>query len=152
DPQPVTTLFDAADRPLFTVFKEERIEVPLREMSADVIHAVVAVEDERFFRHTGIDMLRVGGALLNDLRHGDRSQGASTITQQLARRIYLDDRKTYSRKAREVLLAFRIERTFPKDKILELYLNNVYFGNGYYGVEAASRGFFGKHARDLSLD
>jgi penicillin-binding protein 1A len=152
DSSRVTTLFDAADRPIFTVYKEERIEVPLTRVSPQLIHAVIAVEDERFYHHTGIDILRIGAALAADIRRGDKSQGGSTITQQLARRMFLDDHKTLWRKSREAALAFRIEREFSKDKILELYLNNVYFGHGFYGVEAAARGYFGKSARELGVD
>ena len=148
----VTTIFDAYDRPLLTVEKEERIDVPLGAVSPDLVHAVIAVEDERFYSHPGFDTARIVGAALADLRHGARSQGASTITQQLARKMFLDDRKTWWRKGRELALALRIEHELTKDRILELYLNTVYFGHGYYGVEAASRGYFGASARALSLD
>ncbi len=151
DASRVTTLFDTSDKPLFTIFKEERIAVPLEAVSPNIINAVIAVEDERFYHHTGVDVVRIGASLLADLRSRSKAQGGSTITQQLAKRMFLDDRKTWWRKGREIALAFRIERSFTKDKILELYLNKVYFGHGFYGVEAASRGYFGKSARDVNL-
>ena len=148
----VTTLYDASDKPLFALFKEERIAVPLQEVSPHIIHAVVAVEDERFYHHTGIDVVRIGASVIADIRRGAKAQGGSTITQQLAKRMFLDDRKTWWRKGREIALAFRIERSFSKDKILELYLNKVYFGHGCYGVESAARGYFGKSAKDVNLE
>jgi penicillin-binding protein 1A len=146
-----TTIFDANDRKLFSVVKEERIEVPLARISPHLIHAVIAVEDERFYKHFGFDSARIIGAALVDLKSGSRSQGASTITQQLARQMFLDTRKTWWRKWRELALAMRIEHELTKDKILELYLNTIYFGSGYYGAEAASRGYFGKSANDVSV-
>jgi 1A family penicillin-binding protein len=148
----VTTLFDAYDRPIFSLYKEERIDIPLSEVSPHLVHAVVAVEDQHFYQHHGIDVVRIGAAGLIDLWRRDRAQGGSTITQQLARQAFLDDRKTLWRKTRELGLAIAIEHEFTKDKILELYLNKVYFGHGYYGVEAAARGYFGKTARKVTVD
>ncbi len=147
----VTTIFDAYDRPMLTVEKEERIEVPLEKISPNLIHAVIAVEDGRFYSHPGFDAGRILAAAWADVREGARSQGASTITQQLARKMFLDDQKTWWRKWRELVLAVRIEHEFSKDRILELYLNTVYFGHGYYGAEAASRGYFGKPASGVTL-
>ncbi|HSL21779.1 MAG TPA: PBP1A family penicillin-binding protein [Vicinamibacterales bacterium] len=146
-----TTIYDAADRPVFTVFKEQRIEIPLEEMSPLLRKAVIAVEDQRFYEHSGIDVIRVGAAFLNNVREGRRAEGGSTITQQLARQSFLTRDKTLRRKLKEVVLASRLEHTYSKDRILELYLNKVYFGDGLYGAEAASRGFFGRPARDLGL-
>ena len=146
-----TTILDARDTPVFTIFKEQRIEVPLDKVSPDLVKAVVSVEDQRFFEHSGVDVIRIAAAALRNFRVGRRAEGGSTITQQLARQSFLTLDKTYRRKLKEAILAARIEREFSKDQILELYLNKVYFGDGLYGVEAASRGYFGKHANELSI-
>jgi 1A family penicillin-binding protein len=147
-----TVLFDRQDEPVFTIFKEQRIEVPLGQVSREMVSAVVAIEDQRFFEHEGVDLLRIVGAAVSNLREGRRAQGGSTITQQLAGLSFLDRRqKTYRRKLKEALLAVALERNFTKQEILELYLNKVYFGDGYYGVEAAANGFFGKPASRLDV-
>jgi penicillin-binding protein 1A len=147
-----TTVFDVNEQPVFTIYKERRIEVSLGDVSPHLVQAVLAIEDQRFYQHHGIDLWRVGGALVANLRNGDKSQGGSTITQQLARKSFLTDEKTIRRKLKEMFLAVRIERQFTKDQILELYLNKVYFGDGFYGIEAASRGYFGKSANALTVD
>lgn len=146
-----TTLLDVHDKPAFTIFREQRIDVPLERMSPHVVRAIVAIEDQRFYEHAGVDFVRVLGAALNNLRAGRRAQGGSTITQQLARQSFLTPDKTLQRKLKEVVVAARLESEFSKGEILRLYLNKVYFGDGLYGVEAASRGFFGKHAADLDV-
>ena len=143
-------LYDAADREVFTIAKEHRIEVPLAEISPNLIKAVIAIEDRRFYDHDGFDPIRIVGAALAVVREGDAVQGASTITQQLARQS-VGREKTVHRKLRELLFAAQLEHHFTKDEILELYLNKVYFGDGLYGAEAAARGFFGKKASELSL-
>jgi len=147
-----TTLFDAANRPAFTVYKEQRIEVPLQKISPHLIRALVSMEDQRFYEHRGVDTVRVLGAVMANLRQGRRAQGGSTITQQLARQSFLSADKTFTRKIKEVFVAAQLERTYSKNEILELYFNKVYFGDGLYGAEAASLGYFGKHASDLSID
>jgi penicillin-binding protein 1A len=146
-----TTVFDAHDTPAFTIFKERRIEVPLSRVSPHLIQAILAVEDQRFFDHGGVDIIRVGGAALSNLRDGWGTQGGSTITQQLARLSFLTRDKTLQRKLKEIIVAARLEGQFSKEQILQMYLNKVYFGDGLYGVEAASLGFFGKHAADLDV-
>jgi len=146
-----TTLYDQADQPVFTIFKEQRIEVPLDRMGRHVRDAVVSVEDQRFYEHNGVDIVRIGAAVLANAKSGTRGQGGSTITQQLARMSFLSRTKTYTRKVKEAFAALLIERTYSKDEILALYLNKAYFGDGYHGVEAASLGFFGKHATELDL-
>jgi penicillin-binding protein 1A len=146
-----TVLYDASDRPAFSIFEEQRREVPLDAISRHLVDAMVAVEDQRFYRHSGVDVIRIAGAGLANLREGRRAQGGSTITQQLARLSFLSPDKTYTRKVQEILLALRIEREYTKDQILELYLNKVYFGNGLYGAEAAALGYFGKSASDLTV-
>ncbi len=146
-----TTLLDRHDRPIFTIFKEQRIEMPLQQVSRHLIDAVVAIEDQRFFQHRGVDPLRIVAAAFANLREGRAAQGGSTISQQLARQSLLSRDKTLRRKVKEILLAAEIERRFSKPAILELYLNKVYFGDGLYGVEAAALGFLGKHAAELGV-
>ena len=146
-----TTLFDRADKPAFTIFKEQRIDVPLARISPHLINAILALEDQRFYDHNGIDVVRVAGAALSNLQEGRLAQGGSTITQQLARQSFLTPEKTYRRKFTEMVVAARLEGQFTKDQILELYLNKVYFGDGLYGVEAASLGYFGKPASAVSV-
>jgi 1A family penicillin-binding protein len=147
-----TTILDASDNPVFTIFKEQRIEIPLDQMSPHLIQAVLSVEDQRFYDHSGVDAVRVVAAAMRNMREGRRAEGGSTITQQLARQGFLTRHKTYQRKLREVVLATYIESAFTKDEILELYLNKVYLGDGFYGVEAAARGYFAKSASELSVD
>jgi len=146
-----TVAFDRHDRAAFTISREQRIEVPLDRMSPHIVHAVLTVEDQRFYDHAGIDVIRIAGAALANLRLGRAAQGGSTLTQQLARQAFLTPERTLRRKLREIVLAARLERTFTKPEILEIYLNKVYFGDGLYGVEAASMGVFGKHAADLDV-
>jgi penicillin-binding protein 1A len=147
-----TTLFDAHDRHAFTIFKEQRIELPLAKMSPNLIKAVISVEDQRFYDHSGVDAIRVAGAVLRNLEAGRRAEGGSTITQQLARLSFLTRDKTYRRKLKEIILASYIEGEYQKNDILEMYLNKVYFGDGLYGVEAAARGYLAKSASDLTVD
>jgi penicillin-binding protein 1A len=151
-PRPQATLvFDRHGRPAFTFFVEQRTDVPLARVSGHMIDAILAVEDRRFFHHSGVDPIRIVGAALKNARAGRIVEGGSTITQQLARAAQLSPVRTYERKMREVLVAARLEERYSKAQILEEYLNTVYFGEGYYGVEAASRGYFGKSAADLHL-
>jgi penicillin-binding protein 1A len=145
-----TVFYDAADQPAFTIFEERRFEVALADVSPHLIDALIAIEDQRFRSHWGVDVVRIVGAMLANVREGRLAQGGSTLTQQLARQSFLTLDKTYSRKIQEALLAFRIEQQYTKDQILELYLNKMYFGAGLYGAEAASLGYFGKPARDLT--
>jgi 1A family penicillin-binding protein len=147
-----TTILDAADKPAFTIFKEQRIEVPLEKISPNLIKAVVAVEDQRFYEHSGVDGVRVAAAVVRNLQERRRAEGGSTITQQLARQSFLSRDKTYRRKLKEVILAAYLEKMYGKDEILEVYLNKVYLGDGLYGVEAASRGYLGKPASDLTIE
>ena len=146
-----TAVFDASDRLAFTIYKEQRIEVPYAEISPRLIQALIATEDQRFYEHHGFDVRRIASAALANVRRRRAAQGASTITQQLARQSFLTPDKTFHRKLQELILAERIERQYSKQRILELYLNKVYFGDGLYGAEAASRGFFGKRANELNL-
>src|SRR5688572_32405400 len=150
-PRPQATLvFDRQQRPAFTFFVEQRIDVPLDRVSRHMVDAVLAVEDRRFYQHFGVDPLRIASAAWRNVRAGRILEGGSTITQQLARAAQLSPVRTYERKIREILVAARLEERYTKKQILEEYLNTVYFGEGYYGVEAASRGYFGKSAADLN--
>jgi 1A family penicillin-binding protein len=150
-PRPEATIvYDRYDRPAFTFFVEQRIAVPLDRVSHTMIDALLAVEDRRFFSHHGMDPVRIAGAAWRNIRAGRIVEGGSTITQQLAR-ASLSSERTYDRKIREILLAAQIEQRYTKTQILEQYLNTVYLGDGYYGVEAASEGYFGKTASDLDL-
>ena len=146
-----TVFYDAADAPAFTIFDERRFDVSLADVSPHLVQALLAIEDQRFRTHGGVDVVRIAGATLANLREGRLAQGGSTITQQLARQSFLTLDKTYTRKVQEVLLAVRIERQYTKDQILELYLNKMYFGAGLYGAEAAALGYFGKPARELTV-
>lgn len=143
-------LYDIADREVFTIAKEQRIEVPLSQMSPEFLKAVIAIEDRRFWDHDGFDPIRIVGSAIASLRAGEPVQGGSTITQQLARQD-VGREKTLRRKLKELLFAAQLEHNFSKEEIFELYLNKVYFGDGLYGAEAAARGYFGKKASELNL-
>lgn len=131
---------------------ERRYWVSLDDMSPFLIDAVIATEDKNFYSHNGFDYRRIAGAVLKDIKTMRKAEGASTITQQYARNLYLTHEKTWKRKINEALYAYRMERFYDKDVILEGYLNTVYFGHGMYGVEAASKFYFGKSAIDLTLE
>ncbi len=146
-----TIIFDENDQAASTLSTEERIDVPLARVSPYFLKALIAVEDQRFYSHGAIDPPRIAAAAFANVTHGRAAQGASTLTQQLARASFLTPQKTLRRKLQEVVLASRIERQYTKSQILELYVNKVYFGSGLWGVEAASLGYFGKHASALSL-
>ena len=113
--------------------------------------AFVAIEDRRFYDHLGIDPVGIARALYRNVNRGGVSQGGSTLTQQLAKNLFLTQERTASRKIQEAILALWLERNYTKDQILELYLNRVYFGAGAYGVEAAAQRYYGKSARNVSL-
>src|SRR4051812_21746471 len=147
-----TTIFDAADQTAFTIFKEQRLEVPIANVAPNLIKAVISIEDQRFYEHSGVDGIRVAAAALRNFETGRRAEGGSTITQQLARQSFLTRDKTYRRKLKEVILAAYIEKMYGKNEILEFYLNKVYFGGGLYGVETASRGYFAQSSHDLTVE
>lgn len=133
------------------IYVENRETVPYERLPADLVKAVIAVEDAKFYKHHGYDLFGIIRAALKNLTAGHVRQGASTVTQQLARNSFSLKEKTFRRKLLEIFLAQRIEDHFSKQKIMELYLNRIYFGGGLYGAEAASRGYFNKPAREMSL-
>jgi penicillin-binding protein 1A len=130
---------------------ERRTLVSRADIPAVLTHALVATEDKNFFQHGGVDVRRTFSALVANMRQGGYAQGGSTLTQQLARAIFLSPRKTLSRKVNEALVSFEIERRYSKDQILTMYANEIYLGHGNYGVEAASRYYFGKSVKDITL-
>lgn len=125
--------------------------VPFDDMSPLLRQAIVAVEDGRFYEHSGFDIESIARASLVNLQYGSIEEGASTITQQLAKNLFLSAEQSFDRKAEELLLALSLEANYDKDEILELYLNTIYFGSGYYGIKPAAEGYFAKEPADLSL-
>ena len=145
------TWFLAADGSRWFRMDEHRQDVPLSQIPADLQHAFVAIEDHRFYHHPGIDPIALARAVTRNLREPGTVEGGSTLTQQLARTLFLSNKKTYGRKVREAALALMIDAQLSKEGVLELYLNRIYLSAGVYGVETMSRHLFGKPARQLSL-
>src|SRR5919201_3539491 len=145
------TVYDVDGKIYSRLAGANRIKVSLSEVSPFFITAVLAREDSRFYEHKGIDWRGIMRALVRDITSGSAKEGASSITQQLARNSLPLGGRTLSRKLLEAMVAFRIEHEFTKKQILELYINRIYFGAGCYGVETASQAYFGKHAKDLTL-
>jgi 1A family penicillin-binding protein len=146
-----SVIYDRYGQVFGKIFIQNREQVSLDQISPYLVDAVIAEEDNRFYEHSGVDFFGMFRALIKNTQAGRIRQGASTVTQQLARNVFDLRDRTYDRKILEVFLAMRIERSVPKNKIMELYLNRVYFGGGLYGAEAASKGYFGKPAKDLSV-
>ncbi len=141
-----------ADGKLISQFgAKRRIPITLDQVPKPLINAILATEDARFYEHSGIDLIGMIRAAKSVITTGKRSQGASTITMQVARNFFLTRKKTYSRKINEILLALKIDKELSKDKILELYLNKIYFGNRAYGVAAAAEVYYGKSLNQLTL-
>lgn len=150
-PAQATIIYDRHGREIDRVFTENRTVVPLAAMNPLLPKAFVAAEDGRFFEHPGLDMLSVLRAMVVNMQSGRKSQGGSTITQQVARALLLTPEKTYIRKFKEAILAWRIDTLLTKEEILYIYLNQIYLGESAHGVEAASRIYFGKSAAELDL-
>jgi 1A family penicillin-binding protein len=146
-----SVILDRNDKIFGQIYVENRETIPYDQLPRDLVNAVVAAEDSKFYQHHGFDFFGIMRATFKNLLAGHVRQGASTITQQLARNSFALKEKTFRRKLLEIFLARRIEDNFGKQKILELYLNRIYFGGGLYGAEAAARGYFGKPAREMSL-
>lgn len=150
-PSIITSVYSDDDRKIGEFFKERRIVIPLSEMPETLIQAFIAAEDSRFFLHQGIDIFSIVRAFFKNIEAGAIVQGGSTITQQLTKSFFLTPEKSYRRKIKEAILAYRIDRRFSKEEILFLYLNQIYLGHGAYGVEAAAENYFGKSAKELNL-
>ena len=150
-PSQATRVYAANGELIASLYRENRAYVRLQDIPLVLRQAVIAIEDERFYQHRGVDLRGILRAAWRNLTRQSVVEGGSTITQQLARNLFLTPRRTLDRKLQEMLLAVEIERRLTKDEILERYLNQVYFGNGSYGVEMASRLFFNKGARELTL-
>jgi penicillin-binding protein 1A len=149
---PVMTRIHAADGSLIAEYaRERRMHLPIQAVPKLVVGAFLSAEDKNFYRHAGIDPEGVVRAVLANMRPGGREQGASTITQQVAKNFLLTNERTYERKIREALIALRMESVLSKDRILELYLNEIYLGLGNYGIAAASLNFYGKSVHELTV-
>lgn len=150
-PDAVTRIYSADKVLIAELFIEKREPVPLEIIPQYLQAALIATEDRKFYAHSGVDVKGIARAIVKDIWAGEFVEGASTITQQLAKTLFLTPRKTLVRKVKEAILAFQLERRYTKDEILELYLNQVYFGSGAYGVQSASKIFFGKTVADLTV-
>ncbi len=150
-----SVIFDRNNQPIGRIFIQNRDQVGANDLSSWLYKGIVAAEDNRFYQHSGVDYFGILRAAKKNFQAGRTRQGASTLTQQLARNSFPvelpSNDRGYGRKLLEMFVAQEIERRFSKSKILELYLNRVFFGDGFYGAEAAARGYFGKHAKDLNL-
>src|SRR5690349_5274223 len=146
-----TQVFDENDEPISEYQVERRIFMPLPSIPRALRDALIATEDKRFYSHFGLDPIGILRALYQNYRRGRFAEGGSTITQQLTKVLFLTPDKSLERKLKEAVLALELERRYSKDRILEMYLNQVYFGQGAYGVEAAARTFYGKGVSELSL-
>lgn len=150
--QETTTIYAMDGQVLDMIHQgQNRTYVPIEHMPIHLIQAAIAVEDQRFFEHFGLDIRRILGVILVNLREGAKAEGGSTITQQLARNLYLSHEKTWERKIKEAVYALQLEMHYSKTQILEQYLNQIYFGHSAYGVEAAAQLFFDKHVGELTL-
>lgn len=150
-PDTASIIYDSAKQPITYVSRENRTLVPLSAMPELLPKAFVSAEDSRFYQHSGVDVWSIIRAFLHNIRSGERGQGGSTITQQVARALLLTPEKTYTRKIKEAILAYRIDKTLSKAEILHIYLNQIYLGSGAYGVEAAAQIYFDKRVQDLNL-
>ena len=150
----------------YNMYKEAIQEMPIQEKVEEIrqkenytklselpqiyINAVISVEDHRFYEHNGIDVIAIGRAIINDIKAMSFVEGGSTITQQIAKNEYFTQEKKITRKVAEVFVAFELEKQYTKNEILELYINTIYFGNDYYNIKDAAKGYFGKSITNLS--
>jgi penicillin-binding protein 1A len=151
EPLKGTKIYDENDELVTELHMERRIFVPLSQVPRFLQEAVIATEDRRFYYHWGVDPIGIGRAIVQNYRRGRIVEGGSTITQQLTKVLFLTPDKSLERKLKEAVLALEIERRYPKERILEMYLNQVYFGQGAYGVEAAARTYFGKAVSEITV-
>jgi penicillin-binding protein 1A len=150
-PSIITTVYSDDNRKIAEFYKERRVVVPLSEIPIQLQQAFIAAEDARFYKHGGIDFFSILRAFIKNLEAGTIVQGGSTITQQVTKSFLLTPERSYKRKIKEAILAYRIDRAFTKEEILYLYLNQIYLGHGAYGVEAAAENYFGKSVSELNL-
>ncbi len=151
EPPTVSYVYDKDGNVVAEFFKQKRIVVPIGKIPKTLIRAFIAAEDAHFYEHPGIDLIGVARAMIRNIQAGTIVQGGSTITQQVAKSLLLTPERSWSRKFREAILAYRIDNKLTKDEILYLYLNQIYLGHGAYGVEAAAQSYFGKHVWELNL-
>lgn len=151
EPRVVTVLYDQKDKVIAEFSTEQRIELKEEEIPDIIKKAFIAAEDGDFYDHRGVNPLTLLRAAVKNFMAGSKVQGGSTITQQVAKTFFLTPEKSYSRKVKELFLALEIEKKLTKDQILSRYLNQIYLGQGAYGIEAASLVYFGKKAKDLSI-
>lgn len=150
-------MYDTAlkETPLSTKIEKIRSDenyVTIDKLPKDYINAVVSVEDRRFYKHSAIDLISIGRAIVTNIKEGELVEGGSTITQQLAKNIYFTQKQVITRKVAEIFMASSLEKNYSKDEILELYVNTSYFGDGYYGIREASLGYFDKEPAQMTLD
>ncbi|MFM8552336.1 MAG: penicillin-binding protein 1A, partial [Nitrospiraceae bacterium] len=150
-PSQVSRVYSDDHQIIGQYYVERRILATLDDVPPSLVNAVIAVEDARFFEHPGLDVVGILRAVWTNLRRGGKVEGASTITQQLTRSLFLSPERTYGRKIKELILAYKMELVLTKEQILELYLNQIYFGQGAYGVGAAAQTYFGKELRELTV-
>lgn len=150
-PPIITSVYSDDNRKIAEFYNERRIVTPFTEIPEMLTHAFIAAEDARFYKHKGIDMVSIIRAFFKNIEAGSIVQGGSTITQQVTKSFLLTSDRTYTRKIKEAILAYRIDKAFSKEEILYLYLNQIYLGHGAYGVEAAAENYFGKSCRELNL-
>ena len=150
-PFKASKLYSNDNQLLAELYEQRRTPVALKDVPPHVRKAFIAVEDARYFQHSGIDPIRIAGALWADIKAGEYRQGGSTITQQLSKMIFLEPEKTITRKIKEMAIAIQMERRYSKDRILELYLNQAYFGSQTYGLQSAAEAYFGKPVGHLTL-
>ena len=151
EPSLATIVYDRNEKVITRLFQENRNWVKLDVVSPWMVKAILAAEDDRFYDHSGIRPASIFRAGIVDIFHRGARQGGSTITQQLARNLFLTKEKTIIRKAKEAILALRLERIYTKDQLLEMYLNTIYMGHGAYGIDSASKNYFGKAPGQLSI-
>jgi penicillin-binding protein 1A len=149
-PDRVTRVLSAKGEVIGEIFNERRTYVPFEEIPDSVIHAFISAEDSNFFQHKGLDYMGMVRALFVNIKTGKKKQGASTITQQVVKNFLLTNERSFKRKIQEIILARRLESSLSKQEILELYANEIFFGHGRYGIEEASRFYFGKSVKDLN--
>ena len=150
-PPQATTVLDSTGAVIGTFAHERRFVISLKDMSKFLPMAFLASEDDAFYTHLGVDPFAIARAAINNFKKGHTGEGGSTITQQLIKQLLLTSERSYTRKMKEAILAYQLEKNLSKDDILSIYLNHIYLGEHAYGVEAAARTYFGKHASDISL-